>query len=80
MGVFVNVFENGTALLEATPQGDFSVPIEADADDFAVLEAIIALDLFEVSQALGHLFLVGLQAGATTGGVTDSASLSRKGQ
>lgn len=74
MSVWINCFEDGTALLEGHPQGDVSVPVVLGEDDLAVLEAIVAFDLLEVSRALGQLYLAGARQGNMAGGLVDRAA------
>lgn len=74
MSVFVNCFSDGTALLEAFPQGERSFEIQARGVDLAVLETILECDLMEVSRAVGLVFLAGARSGNTAGGVTDRAA------
>jgi hypothetical protein len=73
VSVDVNVVEDG-ALLEAFPQGERSVPIEAQGVDLAVLETILACDLMEVSRAIGLVFLAGARSGNTAGSADDRAA------
>jgi hypothetical protein len=59
--LYVNLFADGGALLEANPQGDASYPVNLRPEDAAVLAGL--LSSLEASAALARLFLAGATAG-----------------
>ena len=59
--LYVNLFTDGTALLEDRPQGDASLPLDLPAEQLAQLEAL--LDGPEASGTLASLFLAGVRIG-----------------
>jgi hypothetical protein len=59
--LFCNMFTDGGALLETSPQGDASYPVALPPADAVVLAGLLASP--EASAALARLFLAGTTAG-----------------
>lgn len=62
MRLYVNLFaDRSSALLETTPQGEASIPVNIPAAAGSVVEALLTSE--EASSALAALFLAGATAG-----------------
>ena len=62
--MYANLLKDGI-LLEETPQGLKSVPVQVDDQAREVLLAMIRLGNEEISQALAKLFVAGVAHGRT---------------
>ena len=59
MNLFINLFRDGGVLLEDQAAGDQSIELTLTEHAAACLAALLKLESFEVSRALGELFLAG---------------------
>jgi hypothetical protein len=59
MNLFINLFRDGGVLLEDQAAGDRSIELELAERAAKCLAALLKLESFEVSLALGELFLAG---------------------
>jgi hypothetical protein len=60
--LYINLFKDGGILLEDVPAGDQSVSIKLGEREMKCLNSLLALESYEVAQALGSLFAAGVQA------------------
>lgn len=62
--MFVNLFTTDcSCLLEDRAAGDQSIPLALSGRAAKAITALLALESFEVSAALGELFLAGVREG-----------------
>ncbi len=66
--LYVNLFRDGSALLECQPQGDASIPVPLPENHAGELAELLATA--EVSAALARLFLAGVTTGERNARVT----------
>lgn len=61
--MFVKLFRDGGVLLEDQAAGDQSIALALPEREARCLASLLALESFEVSRALGSLFLAGVREG-----------------
>ena len=71
---WVNYFQDDFCLLEDSPQGDASVPLELEERAAKALAALMDLESLELSHALAAVFNAGIQAVRTGRAPTIAAS------